>query len=250
MNRHTGVDAYGQASDWLVGTIKRNPEALLVLGAGCALLMRGSGSRAARRYEGYYGETGRSGRWRDGLASAADSASDYASDIKNRVSDAASSASETASSYASSISDYAGEVGRNVSEQTSRLTDQARSSIQEGLGHVLREQPLALAVAGLAAGATLAALFPHSEIEDRALGPARKAVAEAASAVKENLMEAASETGEQLKQGATERGLSPEGLKDMAKEAADTFAGKVSGKSDQERSSAPNPATPSGRSSS
>ena len=30
-------DAYTQTADWLVGTAKRNPEALLVLGAGtCA----------------------------------------------------------------------------------------------------------------------------------------------------------------------------------------------------------------------
>src|SRR5262249_40825954 len=154
------------------------------------------------------------------------------------------------SDYAGWISDYAGEFGRNVSEQASRLTDQARSSVEAGLGQVLREQPLALAVVGLAAGATLAALFPHTDIEDRAFGPARKAVADAASAVKENLMDAASETGEQLKQGAAERGLSPAGLKDMAKDAADTFASKFSGKSDQERSSASDSVTPSGRSSS
>lgn len=255
MNRYTSVDSYGQASDWLIGTAKRNPEALLVLAAGCALLMRGSGTShrtdPMRRYDEYYGRTGeagRSGRWKDGLANAADTATGYASDMKDRLSDAASSASETASSYASSVSDYAGELGRNVSEQTSRFTNQARSSIQAGLGQVLREQPMALAVLGVAAGATFAALFPRTEIEDRALGPAREAIADAASAAKENLMDAASEAGQQLKQSAAERGLSPEGLKDMAKEAAGTFTSKVSGKSDQERSTAPDTVTPSGRS--
>jgi len=37
---------------------------------------------------------------------------------------------------------------------------------------VLREQPLAVAVAGLAAGAAVAAMFHSTEIEDRALGGA------------------------------------------------------------------------------
>lgn len=34
-------DVYERARQWLIGTTKRNPEALLVLAAGCALLMRG-----------------------------------------------------------------------------------------------------------------------------------------------------------------------------------------------------------------
>ena len=34
-------NVYGWAGHWLIGTAKRNPEALLVLVAGCALLMRG-----------------------------------------------------------------------------------------------------------------------------------------------------------------------------------------------------------------
>jgi hypothetical protein len=34
-------DVYERARQWLIGTAKRNPEALLVLAASCALLMRG-----------------------------------------------------------------------------------------------------------------------------------------------------------------------------------------------------------------
>ena len=34
MNRYQEADIYGQATDWLVRTAKRNPEALLVLAAG------------------------------------------------------------------------------------------------------------------------------------------------------------------------------------------------------------------------
>jgi hypothetical protein len=41
MNRNEYPDMIEQASDWLTGTVKRNPEAFLVLAPGCALLLRG-----------------------------------------------------------------------------------------------------------------------------------------------------------------------------------------------------------------
>jgi hypothetical protein len=33
-------ETYSQASDWLMGAARRNPEALLLLVAGCALFLR------------------------------------------------------------------------------------------------------------------------------------------------------------------------------------------------------------------
>jgi hypothetical protein len=103
--------------------------------------------------------------------------------------------------------------------------------VETGIGYVLREQPLAVVVLGVAAGAALAALLPSTEVEDRTLGPAHEAIADAAGKVGENLMGAAGEAGERLKQRAAERGLSSEGLKGLAHEVADTFANKVSGTS-------------------
>ena len=103
--------------------------------------------------------------------------------------------------------------------------------METGIGYVLREQPLAVVVLGVAAGAALAALLPSTEVEDRTLGPAHEAIADAAGKVGENLMGAAGEAGERLKQRAAERGLSSEGLKGLAHEVADTFANKVSGTS-------------------
>ena len=225
-------DAYTHASQWLIGTARRNPEALLVLAAGCALLMRGGGSSPSRGSSAvghngdYYGnpepEARSPGSWSAGASRAVESATEHASDIKDRVTDAASS-------YASSVSDYAGSVGRTISTQTSRLADQTQSSVETGIGYVLREQPLAVVVLGVAAGAALAALLPSTEVEDRTLGPAHEAIADAAEKVGGNLMEAVGEAGERLKQGAAERGLSSEGLKGLAHEVADTFANKVSG---------------------
>ena len=74
------------------------------------------------------------------------------------------------------VSDFAQDARRNVSEHTSRLTRQAQSTLETGMNRVLREQPLAVVMAGLAAGAAVAAVFPTTEIEDRTLGPAGESV--------------------------------------------------------------------------
>ena len=120
---------------------------------------------------------------RAGLSRAADSATEYASDIKDRVSDAASS-------YTAAVADFAQDASRNVSEHTSRLTRQAQSTLETGMNRVLREQPLAVVMAGLAAGAAVAAVFPRTEIEDRTLGAAgeslRQAAGKAAETVKDS----------------------------------------------------------------
>src|SRR4029453_14283261 len=140
MSRYSETDTYSKAGDWLMGTARRNPEALLLLAAGCCLLMRSGGNLSAKaashsRYGGDKGayqsqarrapsDIGRaSSNVRDGLSRAADSATDYASQIKDRVSD-------TASSYAQSISESADDTRRNVSERSARLKRQAQSTLQ------------------------------------------------------------------------------------------------------------------------
>jgi hypothetical protein len=260
MNRYQGADVYGQAADWLVGTAKRNPEALLVLAAGCALLLRGRGKSAPeyRRIdhwgnehrgdypaEGYVEEATRAaGKATQFASDAAGAATQYAADVKDRVAETAgtyaSSAAETARSYASTVADYAGDAGRSVASQTSRLADQASnladqagSAIRSGAGSVMREQPLAVAVLGIAAGAAIASFFPSTGIEQRTLRPARDAVADAAARLGENLKEAAGEAGERLTQSAADRGLSVDGVKQMAKEVGETFANKMSGKPEE-----------------
>jgi hypothetical protein len=242
MNRYMDSNRYGRTGDWLIGTAKRNPEALLVLAAGAALLLRSKSSRGSspRRYPDAYYEQGQhdqygeqrqrgqDGSWREGIARAAETAKDYASDVTDRV-------SETASSYASAASSYADEGRRMVSsyaDEGRRMMSSQASAIQSGAERMFRAQPLAVAVLGLAAGAAIAALLPSTEMEDRALGPAREALADAAGRARDNLTEAAGEAGERLKQSAAERGLNPEGLKDMARDVGQTFSSKVSGAGD------------------
>jgi hypothetical protein len=260
MSSYSERDTYSQAGDWLLGTVRRNPEALLLMAAGCCLMMRsGSSSRTSARhaYErdewGYPTRgassqvRGASASTRQGFSRATDAASDtvrsageYASQAKDRMTDTASDyasqmkerISDTASEYADSVRDFAGEARRAVTERSARLSRQTQATLQSSMQRVLRDQPLAVAVAGLAAGAAVAALFPSTDIEDRALGGAHEKLKDAAEKAGERVMEAAGKAGERLKSAAEERELTSEGLKEVAGEVADTFKDAMSDKSE------------------
>jgi hypothetical protein len=243
MSHDPYADDFPQAGGRLLAAARRNPEALLLLAAGCCLLMRSGGSVFRGTSRVRYDDTGHGHRpdlrraaqgpasstVREGLSRAADSAAEYASDIKDRVSDAASS-------YTEAVADFAQDASHNMSERTSRLTRQAQSTLESGMDRVLREQPLAVVMAGLAAGAAVAAVFPRTEIEDRTLGPAGESLRQAAGKAAEKVKDAAGKAGERLKSAADERGLTTEGLKEVAGEVTETFTSAVSGKpNDQSR---------------
>src|SRR5262249_43496979 len=129
---------HGGTGGWLVDTVTRNPEGLLLLAAGCALLMR-NGRRSAfprhsrassrttdPRYDSYRRTSGISDR----VGEAGRRASNYVSDVTDKV-------SEAARSYASSVSDYADEVSSVATEQSERLVNQARDTAD----YIVRDQP-------------------------------------------------------------------------------------------------------------
>jgi hypothetical protein len=114
--------------------------------------------------------------------------------------------------------------------QTSQIAGQAQSTLQTGFGHLLREQPLALVVLGLAAGAAIASLLPATEVEERTLAPARDAIAGVTGRVGENLIAAASDAGQRLTQGIAER--ASEGFKELMNEVGEKFTDKLAGKTE------------------
>jgi hypothetical protein len=260
MSSYSERETYSQAGDWLLGAVRRNPEALLLMAAGCCLMMR-SGSSSSRRagrlaherdewnYPGGASSQVRraSASARQGLSRVTDAASDtadsagaYASQVKDRLTEKASDYAsqmkdrigDTASAYADSAMDFADDARRAVTERSAKLKRQTQATLQSSMQRVLREQPLAVAVAGLAAGAAVAALFPSTEIEDRALGAAHEKLKEAAEKAGEKVRDAASEAGERLKSAAEERGLTSEGIKEVAGEVAGTFKDAMSGESE------------------
>jgi hypothetical protein len=236
MNRYPQNDFAAPVGDWILNTVRSNPEGLLVLAAGCALLMRGGKARANSRgtnvYRDHHEAAGRSpGHMRpSGVGQSIADAADYVSDVKDRVAD-------TATSYAAAASDYASQAGQNIADQSVRMKQQAQSTLQSGMERMLREQPLAVAILGVAAGAAVAAVFPTTDVENQALGGARDALADMATKVGDNVMGAAGAAGERLKSAAAERGLTQEGLKEMARDVVDTFSNSVSGSGGNEPNS-------------
>lgn len=219
----------------ILDALWRNPEGLLLLAAGAALLMRRgvSSSIHAPRHNQFRpglrdGDVIRDRSTVRGLgdrvADAAQSAGDYASDVANKV-------SQTASSYASSVSEYADDA----TDRSLRMAREARLSVQSTAQHILQEQPLAVALAGFAVGTAVAAAFPATGVEKRTLGPTGQRFKDAAGRVGEHLKEAGSQAGESLMNAAEERGLTSEGLKEVAREVGDAFSGALSGEQTQKK---------------
>jgi hypothetical protein len=236
-------------ADWIVATAKKNPEGLLLLAAGAALLARtsrpstGSGHprrgddvREGRPYEGspYEGSSGasssgsRSWPGAERMSQAVDTARQTAADMGSRVTETASSVADTASSYAASASRFATETTRTVRQRSGDFYEDATSTLQGTVQRVMREQPLMVALAGLAAGAAVAAAFPRTEIEERTLGPAGERITDLASQKAEQVKAAGAAAGQRLMSSAEQRGLSAEGLKDLAREAVDAFGQSMS----------------------
>ena len=161
-----GVRERTGAGEWIMGAVTRNPEGLLLLAAGAALLMRSGGQSRRRSYAERLSERRDAARTfvnreettgvGERVGEAARRAGEYVSEATDRV-------SEAARSYASSAVDYADEATRAAAERSRRMADQARDTAD----YVVREQPWTIALAGLVAGAAVAAvftLFPYTTL--------------------------------------------------------------------------------------
>lgn len=217
----------GNTGDWLLGAVKKNPEGLLLLAAGAVLLMRKAGGMGLTNAMGQ--RSGHSGH--GSFAKAATGAKEYAAGAKDYAADVAERAKQTVESVASSASEYAEQARRTVSRQSERVMDQAQSTFQSTLNRVLQDQPLVVALAGMAAGAAVAAAFPTTDFEKETLGPLGEQVSDAANRVGEQLKEATVKAGEKLKNVVDEKGLNSSGLKDVASEVAGAFSGSMTGTS-------------------
>ena len=202
--------------EWMLNVIKRNPEGLLLLAAGAVLMLR-TGARpsgAAQSMAAAYGQKPEtySGAVRKTFDAAAD---------------AAQQTVDTATSYASAASDYADKARRTVGEQSERISRQTQSAASS----ILQNQPLAIVMAGIAAGVAIAAAFPPTDLERDTLGPIGDEMSKAAERFGDQLKEATTKAGETLKTAADQRGLNTEGLKEVAGEVVDTFKSSIKGQS-------------------
>jgi hypothetical protein len=220
MMRQSGAAGSG-TTDWLMGSVKHNPEGLLLMAAGLVLLMR---TPRAQSTTAEY-------RSRDWGRTTTDRDWEQTTTGRDSGSGRSFSAGDTASSLASSASDYAAQAKRTLGEQSERIV-RSTQDLQGSFSRIMHEQPLVVAIAGLAAGAAIAAAFPSTDIERQTLGPLGERVSDAASRMGEQLQEATSKVGETLKNAAEERGLNADGLKEVVTEAAGAFSDSMGGKKD------------------
>jgi hypothetical protein len=262
MTQFRGIDPITE-DNWLVTKVKQNPEAFLVLAAGCALLLRpgGAGPRGTAhdpnarwndqsRWEEMGDRTTATARsvathLQDRVKGTAGVVSEKASDYAASLTDNASALSERAAGYASDVSDQATDWGRHVANETARMSARAQSSIQDGLGQLIKEQPFAVAALGAAVGAAVAAFLPPTQAEQDALRPFGDAAANVVNSGVNQIKDAVSATGDQLKDAAQRRGLNADGIKDMAREASQAFTDKLGGTTPHETPVAsPRPGVP------
>lgn len=208
MNVRTQV---AKVSDGLWDAIRHNPEGLLLLAAGGVLLMRKSAaSRTA------IGER----------VTHADDADSRSRANQSGPLDRAGSAVESVGAF---TSNYAHEAGRAVSEGSAYIMRQAQTTFHTGLDRVLHDQPLMVALGGLAAGAVVAAVLPGSNFEKQTLGPLGEQISEEASRVGDQLKETASKAAGTLNAAVQEHSLDPEGLKKIASEVTEVIRDSMPG---------------------
>jgi hypothetical protein len=203
---NTGV--YPGRAEWLVDRIKKNPEGLLLVAAGCALLLRaGSGNRFNNRIP---------------------QAGSVVSKAGSQAADYVHSTSERASEYASQAASYATSTAESLKTESERIVGSMRTQLSDTVERVTQRQPLAIAAVGLLAGAAIATAFPPTDIERRTMGPLADDLKEAGSDLAGRLSEGAQAASDRLKQAANERGLNAEGLKEAGAEVAKAFTGSLS----------------------
>lgn len=217
------VDRSRSAGEWLLSTARRNPEALLMLAAGCALLLRkGSsgftlGEDSDDDADVGHGQEhgGRLRALREGVAEVAGKASEYGSEVSELV---AGSARATGSA----VSAYAEEGGRYIADRAGEAGRRARSAAD----YVLSEQPLAVAAIGLASGAVVAAMLPPTRLERRGIGEMRDTVEDLVEHAAENITAAAGQASRRMQKRAARA------AKDLAWETAKAFASGIAGRGD------------------
>ncbi|ARP64369.1 hypothetical protein A9K65_014030 [Mesorhizobium sp. WSM1497] len=190
----TGHFSGGTGSEMLnnlKAQVRDNPLPLTMIGAGFAWLMLGRGASPGTADFGHatprgWGErdgasgTGLAAMTSDTAASvteaaggAAETLSEMASRVAGTASGVASSAAATASDMANSAAATASDMANTASDTLTQsaataadIATKARRSAQQ----LMEDQPFVLAAVGLAVGAAIGAMLPHTQIEDERLG--------------------------------------------------------------------------------
>ena len=190
----------------LGNSVKQNPVPLALVGVCLGWMMMSSRNNGGASYGGDVQSTGSSLRratddaWsgtRERARQARTTLSDAAQTARERFDQTRQSVSSTAQSARERLDDARQSVSstaQTARDALSRSADVAQRQFKRARGGyewMLREQPLALGVIGVAIGALLAAAAPRTEAEDEWMGEASDRLAERAKEAGREQMERA-----------------------------------------------------------
>jgi len=229
---------YGSTTERVFSTAKRNPEGFLLLAAGLALLMRGGGTAS------YDWKGSRASDWQGSRASRRQPQRSYSSDwdvdtddneddedegVIGRGSayaaDMASQVSRSAGSMASSTS----RMAADVVDEAEHMLGQASSTVSGTVRRLVDEQPLTLALFGLAAGVAVGSMMPSMAVERRALRPIGRRLHEGVDEAADRLKKSTRSARKRIEEVAREKGLDKEGLGDAVRDVASAFSDEMIG---------------------
>lgn len=209
-SRHHGSSSEMGMTDWLSTSVRERPEAFLLMAAGLALMMTNTRVGLGDLWSSKRGPSMGAGSGRRRFSSSSSSPS-----MTSRVSGGLDELREAAGDYTQRAREYVSETSENITQQSSEIYDKARSTVQENIDWMLKEQPLVLGAIGLAAGAVIGAMLPETEMENRTLGSARDELAETAKNMAQERVEAlksmAGDVGEKVGQVMSSGGQANQG---------------------------------------
>jgi hypothetical protein len=182
-------------ADFISQTMRNRPEALLLMAAGAALML--ARGRGLHLHEGASG--GVAAGIGERLHSAADTAAQMASDLRQRVGEQVEDLRESVGDYAERATHRAEEGREALTHRTGEAFEQARRGLRENVDYMLREQPLALGALSLLAGVAIGAALPRTVIETRTVRVAREPL-RGAQGRRETLRSAVGDVGEKVKE--------------------------------------------------
>ena len=157
-------------------------------------------------------------------SSLADTASDYAGDARDAAVDYAGQAKGAASSYASSAT----QTSRQAYEASLRKTQKGYAYSRDRFDDAMREYPVAVGVASLAAGLLAGLLVPRTRREDELFGDYSDDLKDQATDLGRHAWQETKHVAEATYDSAVaeakKQGLTPEQLKQQGKQLADAAA--------------------------
>jgi len=209
----------GSSVGGLLATAKRNPEGVLLLAAGVALLMRGVGAATHALSEDSRPSLRRSKASRNQSVEEAEEPEGFAQSAREYTSGLARRVSRSAEDMAG----YAGDVAASAADRSGRVVDRTTSSALDAVGRVIEEQPLALALFGLAAGAVFAGALPKTSVEEGALAPLGKKLNDTVHKAGSRVKKSSAKAARKISEAVEERDINADALKKTARDVAETF---------------------------